>query len=68
MHAALFQSDLGITNPGFVKDVDFDISRKILSICIDFARGCRLRVDDVAGFHLVRDMVIKRDRLSNFSH
>lgn len=66
MHGALFQSALGITAPWFVKDVDFDAKGKVLTIQIDFARGSRFSVDQVAGSHPVHDTVTKRYRHLNF--
>ena len=66
MHAALFQSALSIADPWFVKDVDFDVNRKVLTIQIDFARGSRFSIEQVAGAHPVHDTVTKRYRHLNF--
>lgn len=45
MQATLFQSALGITAPWYVKDVDSDVNRQVLTIHIDFARGSRTRAE-----------------------
>lgn len=66
MHAALFQSALGITDPWFVKDVNFDVNQKVLTIQIDFVRGSRFSVDQVDGAHPVHDTVTERYRHLNF--
>lgn len=66
MHATLFQSALGITDPWFVKDVDFDVKGKVLTIQIDFARGSRFSVDQSAAEYPVHDTVTKRYRHLNF--
>jgi transposase len=66
MHATLFQSALGITDPWFVKDVDFDVKGKVLTIQIDFSRGSRFSVAQSAAEYPVHDTVTKRYRHLNF--
>lgn len=60
------QSALSITDPWFVKDVEFDVNHKVLTIQIDFARGSRFSVEQVSGAHPVHDTVTARYRHLNF--
>jgi transposase len=62
----LFESALGIGKPWFVRDVDFDATRKTLTIRIDFAAGTRFAAAGVAGVHPVHDTQTKRLRHLNF--
>jgi transposase len=64
--AQIFQTALGISSPWFVADVVFDEAGKTLNINIDFQRGSRFRVPEVAGDHPVHDTVTKRYRHLNF--
>ena len=60
MHATLFQSVLGITDPWFVKNVDLDVKGKVLTIQIDFARGSRFGVEPRAAAYPVHDTLTRR--------
>lgn len=66
MSAQVFQTALGIMPPWFVADVDFDEVEKTLRIEIDFERGSRFQITDIAGEHPVHDTVVKRYRHLNF--
>jgi transposase len=66
MQNQLFESALGIGQPWFVRDVDFDATRKTLTIRIDFAAGTRFPAAGVAGVHPVHDTQTKRLRHLNF--
>ena len=66
MQNQLFEAALGISKPWYVRSVDFDAARKVLTIGIDFVAGRRFAVPDVAGLHPVHDTQIKRLRHLNF--
>ncbi len=66
MHNQLFEAALGIGKPWFVRDVDFDLTRKTLTIGIDFAAGTRFPATGVEGVHPVHDTRTKRLRHLNF--
>src|SRR5208282_2040952 len=66
MQNQLFESALGIGQPWFVRDVDFDPTRKTLTIRIDFASGTRFPAAGVEGVHPVHDTQTKRLRHLNF--
>jgi transposase len=66
MQNQLFESALGIGQPWFVREVDFDATRKTLTIRIDFAAGTRFPAAGVAGVHPVHDTQTKRLRHLNF--
>lgn len=66
MHAKLFESALGITDPWRVSGVDFDAAKKVLTISVDFVAGSRFEVPGVAGAHPAHDTVAKRYRHLNF--
>ena len=66
MQNQLFESALGIGEPWFVRDVDFDPTRKTLTIRIDFAARTRFPAAGVAGVHPVHDTQTKRLRHLNF--
>ncbi len=66
MQKQLFESALGIGKPWFVRDVDFDLTRKTLTIRIDFAAGTRFPAAGVEGVHPVHDTQTKRLRHLNF--
>ena len=66
MQNQLFESALGIGQPWFVREVDFDTTRKTLTIRIDFAAGTRFPAGGVAGVHPVHDTQTKRLRHLNF--
>lgn len=66
MHAKLFETALGITDPWRVAGVDFDAAKKVLTISVDFVAGSRFEVPDVAGAHPAHDTVAKRYRHLNF--
>jgi transposase len=62
----LFESALGITKPWYVRGVDFDAAKKVLTITVDFVAGTRFAVAGVVGVHPVHDTQIKRLRHLNF--
>lgn len=41
MHAKLFETALGITDPWRVAGVDFDAAGQVLTITVDFVAGSR---------------------------
>ncbi|MEX3606082.1 MAG: hypothetical protein VB142_06635 [Burkholderia sp.] len=66
MHSKLFETALGISDPGFVSGVDFDASAKRLTVNIDVVAGNRFPNREIAGGHPVHDTVVKRCRHLNF--
>lgn len=66
MQKQLFEAALGVSTPWFVRDIDFDTARKVLTIHIDFAAGTRFSVSAVEGLHPVHDTQTKRLRHLNF--
>lgn len=66
MHNRLFEAALGVSDPWFVQGVDFDATRKTLTIVIDFAAGTRFAHPEAAGLHPVHDTQVKRYRHLNF--
>jgi transposase len=66
MQNQLFEAALGIAKPWYVRGVDFDPARRLLTIGIDFVAGCRFATPGVAGLHPVHDTQVKRLRHLNF--
>lgn len=66
MSAKLFEAALCITDPWFIQGVDFDASKKTLTIGVDFVAGSRFCVLGVEGAHPAHDTVTKRYRHLNF--
>lgn len=62
----LFAAALGIQSPWFVQDVNFDESKRQLTIQVDFKPGSRFAHADAVGEHPVHDTQIKRLRHLNF--
>jgi len=62
----LFAAALGIQNPWFVQDVNFDESKRQLKIQVDFKPGTHFAYADAVGEHPVHDTQIKRLRHLNF--
>src|SRR5580692_9312714 len=62
----LFEAALGIAKPWYVNGVDFDPTKKTLTISVDFVAGTRFPAAGVAGVHPVHDTQIKRLRHLNF--
>jgi hypothetical protein len=62
----LFEAALGIAKPWYVNGVDFDATKKTLTISVDFVAGTRFPAPGVAGVHPVHDTQIKRLRHLNF--
>lgn len=56
----------GIAKPWYVRVVDFDAARKVLTIGIDFVAGSRFAAPGVEGLHRVHDTQTKRLRHLNF--
>ena len=66
MQNQLFEAALGIAKPWYVRGVDFDAARKVLTIGIDFVVGSRFAAPGVEGVHRVHDTQTKRLRHLNF--
>jgi transposase len=66
MQNQLFEAALGIAKPWYVRGVDFDPMRKVLTIGIDFVAGSRFAAPRVEGVHRVHDTQTKRLRHLNF--
>jgi transposase len=66
MSNKLFEAALNISDPWFVQGIDFDESKKLLTIGIDFVAGTRFPHPDAEGLHPVHDTQIKRLRHLNF--
>ncbi|MFM0523350.1 ISL3 family transposase, partial [Caballeronia jiangsuensis] len=62
----LFEAALGIKAPWYVQGVDFDTTKRQLTIAVDFVAGSRFAYPGVAGEHPVHDTQIKRLRHLNF--
>jgi transposase len=62
----LFEVALGIQSPWFVQNVDFDETKRQLTIGVDFVAGSRFTHADAPGEHPVHDTQIKRLRHLNF--
>lgn len=62
----LFEAALGVSEPWYVKETQFDESAKTLTIAVDFAAGSRFSHPRVAGMHPVHDTQTKRYRHLNF--
>jgi transposase len=62
----LFAKALGIAEPWFVKEVNFDAAQQEMTIRVDFVRGTRFHHPRAAGEHKVHDTEIKRLRHLNF--
>lgn len=62
----LFARALGIAEPWFVKEVDFDAGKLEMTIRVDFVRGARFGHPRAAGEHKVHDTETKRLRHLNF--
>src|SRR6516165_3783575 len=68
MQNQLFEAALGIARPWYVRGIDFDAARKVLTIGIDFVAGSRVAAPGVEGVHPVHDTQTKRLRhLNSFS-
>ena len=66
MQNQLFEAALGIGKPWYVRGVDFDAARKVLTIAIDFVAGSRFAAPGIEGRHRVHDTQTKRLRHLNF--
>jgi transposase len=62
----LFSAALGIQSPWTVEGVDFDESKRQLTIKVDFIAGSRFAQAEAAGEHPVYDTQVKRLRHLNF--
>ena len=62
----LFSKALGVAEPRFVKEVDFDAAKREMIIRIDFVCGTHFPHPRAAGEHKVHDTEIKRLRHLNF--
>ena len=61
-----FEAAHGIAKPWYVRVVDFDPARKVLTIGIDFVAGSRFAAPGVEGVHPAHDTQTKRLRHLNF--
>ncbi|MEI6738231.1 MAG: ISL3 family transposase [Pseudomonadota bacterium] len=66
MYNKIFEAALNIADPWFVQGIEFDESKKLLTIGIDFVAGTRFPHPEAAGLHPVHDTQIKRFRHLNF--
>jgi transposase len=66
MTARLFETALGITEPWYVRGMDFDEKAKRLTIEVDFVAGTRFAHPEAPGLHPVHDTQIKQLRHLNF--
>ncbi len=66
MSNQLFAAALGISEPWYVRGVDFDAAQKSLTIDLDFTAGSRFAHPEAAGQHPVHDTEVKRYRHLNF--
>lgn len=62
----LFAAALGVASPWYVRNVEFDADKRLLTISIDFTKGSRFPHADVEGLHPVHDTQTKRYRHLNF--
>lgn len=62
----IFEAALGVQSPWYIAGMQFDQSRRLLSIRVDFEVGTRFALPGVAGEHPVYDTVSKRYRHLNF--
>jgi hypothetical protein len=60
MQNQLFEAALGIAKPWYVRGVDFDPLRKVLTIGTDFVAGSRFAAAGVEGLHRVHDTRTKQ--------
>ena len=65
-NAKLFESALGVSEPWYVENVDFDTAKKTLTIAINFEAGARFAHPEAGGAHPVHDTQTKRYRHLNF--
>ena len=49
MTAKLFEAALGITSPWYIREVDFDVVKKSLTLNDDFVASSRFGVPEVDG-------------------
>ena len=66
MQDQLLEAALGIAKPWYVRGVDFDAARKVLTIGIDFVAGRRFPAPGVEGAHPIDDTQTKQLRHLNF--
>lgn len=62
----LFSMALGLKEPWYVRDVNFDASAKVLTLNVDFTKGSRFPHPDADGLHPVYDTETKTLRHLNF--
>ena len=62
----LFAAALGVASPWYVRNVEFDAGKRLLTISIDFAKGSRFPCEAAEGLHPVHDTQTKRYRHLNF--
>ena len=62
----LFEAALGVGEPWYVRESQFDAAARTLTIIVDFRAGSRFGYPEVAGEHPVHDTHSKRYRHLNF--
>ncbi len=62
----IFSAALGIKEPWYVEDIDFDVTKKRLDISINFRRGTKFTVPETANSYTAYDTVEKTWRHLNF--
>jgi transposase len=66
MSNELFAAALGVASPWYVRHVEFDAGKRLLTISIDFTKGTRFPYEAAEGLHPVHDTQTKRYRHLNF--
>ena len=66
MSNELFAAALGVASPWYVRNVEFDAGKRLLTISIDFTKGSRFPYEAAEGLHPVHDTQTKRYRHLNF--
>jgi transposase len=66
MNNELFAVALGVETPWYVKGVNFDADKRLLTIAIDFKKGSRFPYEGTEGLRPVHDTHAKRYRHLNF--
>ena len=66
MTEKLFEAALGVSSPWYVAGIQFDPTRQLLQIRVDFAVGSCFPIAGTAGEHPVHDTVTKQYRHLNF--
>ena len=62
----IFEAALGISAPWYIAGLNFEPSKRVLKVCVDFQVGSRFAVPGEAGEHPAHDTVSKYYRHLNF--